>query len=211
MNIVFVGFVQFGCRFVGHLCPKSQHMRKLIITEWLSLDGIFDAGKMDQWWLPFDSPERQKYIQETINNCEIMLYGRRTYEMLYPYWSSFKHNEQGVADQLNNCKKYVVSSKLKKAPWKNTTILNGRFIEEIKNIKEENGGYILVQGSGTLLKPLLEAGLVDELKLLITPSIVGEGERLFSGKIAISLGPATFKRVDENAILITYQPAQLIN
>jgi len=54
-------------------------MRKLIVTEWLSLDGIYDADYMDQWWLPFDSPDRQKYIQETINNCEIMLYGRNTY------------------------------------------------------------------------------------------------------------------------------------
>jgi dihydrofolate reductase len=91
-------------------------MRKLIVTEWVSLDGIFDAGSMNKWWMPFDSETRQKYIQDTINNCEIMLYGRTTYEMLYPYWSSFKNNEQGVADKLNNCKKYVVSSKLKKAP-----------------------------------------------------------------------------------------------
>ena len=135
-----------------------------------------------------------------------MLYGRRTYEMLYPYWSSFKNNEQGVADQLNNCKKYLISSKLKKAPWKNTSIINGRFIEEIKNIKNDDGGYILVQGSGTLLKQLLEAGLVDELKLLITPVIVGEGERLFSEKIVASLGSATFKQMDKNVILLTYMP-----
>ena len=61
-------------------------MRKLIITEWLSLDGIFDADLMNQWWMPFDSPGRQQYIQETINQCGIMLYGRKTYEMLFPYW-----------------------------------------------------------------------------------------------------------------------------
>ena len=128
-------------------------MRKIkIIKEWLSLDGIYYADYMDQWWLPFDSPERQKYIQETINNCEIMLYGRRTYEMLYPYWSSFKHNEQGVADQLNNCKKKVASSTLKKTPWKNTEIISERLIEEVEKIKQEAGGYILVQGSGSLVK-----------------------------------------------------------
>src|SRR5690349_6415184 len=154
-------------------------MRKLIITEWISLDGIFDASSMNKWWIPFDSPGRQQYIQETINNCEIMLYGRTTYEMLYPYWSSFKHNEQGVAGQLNNCKKYVVSSKLKKAPWGDTTILRENFIKEILKIKKEDGGYILVQGSSSLVKPLLEAGLVDELKLLVNPYIVGKGQRLF--------------------------------
>src|SRR6478735_8795477 len=154
-------------------------MRKLIITEWVSLDGIFDAGSMNKWWMPFDSTSRQKYIQDTINNCEIMLYGRKTYEMLYPYWSSFKHNEQGVADKLNNNKKYVVSSKLKEAPWGDTTILGKDFIKEIEKVKREEGGYILVQESSSLIKPLLEAGLVDELKLLINPSIVGNGERLF--------------------------------
>ena len=162
-------------------------MRKLIITEWLSLDGIFDASSMNKWWMPFDSHSRQQYIQDTINNCEIMLYGRRTYEMLYPYWSSFKHNEQGVADQLNNCKKYVVSSNLTKAAWGDTTILRENFIREIKMVKKGDGGYILVQGSSSLVKPLLEAGLVDELKLLVNPSIVGNGERLFLDDIDCTL------------------------
>src|SRR6187397_763515 len=99
-------------------------MRKLIVTQWISLDGVFDASSMNIWWLPFESVSRQKYIQETINNCEIMLYGRNTYEMLFPYWSSFKHNEQGVADQLNNCKKYLASTTLRKAPWKDTEIIS---------------------------------------------------------------------------------------
>lgn len=181
-------------------------MRKLIITEWLSLDGIFDAGSMDKWWLPFDSLSRQKYIQDTINNCEVMLYGRHTYEMLYPYWSSFDNNEQGVADQLNNCKKYVVSSRLKKAPWKNTTIINKGLIEAVKSIKTEDGGYILVQGSSSLVKPLLEAGLVDELRLLINPAIVGEGERLFPEGITAGFELINTQQFEKNVVLLTYGP-----
>lgn len=184
-------------------------MRKLIITEWVSLDGVFDASSMNKWWMPFDSESRQKYIQDTINNCEIMLYGRKTYEMLYPYWSSFKHNEQGVADKLNNCKKYVVSSKLKKAAWGDTTILDKDFIKEIKKIKKEDGGYILVQGSSSLAKPLLEAGMVDELKLLINPSIPGTGERLFFAGINCSLRFSDFKQFDKNVILLTYKPTTI--
>ncbi len=184
-------------------------MRKLIITEWISLDGIFDAGSMNKWWMPFDSSSRQKYIQDTINNCEVMLYGRNTYEMLYPYWSSFKHNEQGVADSLNNCKKYVVSSKLKKAPWGDTTILGKDFIKEIVNVKMENGGYILVQGSSSLVKPLLEAGVVDELKLLINPSIVGNGERLFFEDVNCSLQFSGIEQFDKNVILLTYKPTTI--
>lgn len=180
-------------------------MRKLIITEWVSLDGIFDASSMTKWWLPFDSISRQQYIQDTINNCEIMLYGRNTYEMLYPYWSSFKHDEQGVANKLNNCKKYVVSSTLKKAPWGDTTIIRKDFITEIEKVKREDGGYILVQGSSSLVKPLLEAGIVDELKLLINPSIVGNGERLFLDGVHCHLQFSDFKQLDKNVILLTYK------
>src|SRR4030095_13230498 len=182
-------------------------MRKLIISEWVSLDGVFDADPryFNKWWMPFDSPSRHKYIQDTINDCEIMLYGRTTYEMLYPYWSSFKHNEQGVADQLNNCKKYVVSSKLKKALWGDTTILREDFIKEIEKVKKEDGRYILVQGSSSLVKPLLEAGLVDELKLLVNPSIVGNGERLFVDDINCKLQFSDFKQFDKNVVLLTYR------
>jgi dihydrofolate reductase len=181
-------------------------MRKLIVTEWVSLDGIFDATSMNKWWMPFDSADRQKYIQDTINNCDIMLYGRTTYEMLYPYWSSFKNNEQGVADKLNNCRKYVVSSKLKNAPWGNTTILDKNFIEEIQKVKEENGGYILVQGSSTLLKPLLEAGLVDELKLLINPALAGSGKRPFSEDINCELELLECRQFEKNVVHLNYKP-----
>lgn len=135
-----------------------------------------------------------------------MLYGRNTYEMLYPYWSSFDNNEQGVADQLNNCKKYVVSSRLETAAWKNTTIIGKGLTEAVKSIKDEDGGYILVQGSGSLVKPLLEAGLVDEMKLLINPAIIGEGERLFPEGIAAGFELINAQHFEKNAVLLTYRP-----
>ena len=179
-------------------------MRQLIITQWVSLDGIFDAGSMNKWWMPFDSTSRQQYIQDTINTCEIMLYGRKTYQMLYPYWSSFKDNEQGVADKLNKGKKYVLSSTLTTGPWENTTIIKS--IEEIRKIKKEDGGCILVQGSGSLNKPLLEAGLVDELRLLINPAIIGSGERPFQENIDCNLQFSSFHPLEKNVILLTYKP-----
>ncbi len=197
----------YSAPFVStNFASKQEIMRKLIVTEWVSLDGIFDASSMNKWWMPFDSANRQQYMKDTINNCEIMLYGRTTYEMLYPYWSSFKNNEQGVADKLNNCKKYVVSSKLKKAPWGDTTILGKNFVKEIEKVKQENGGYILVQGSSTLLKPLLEAGLVDELKLLINPALAGSGERPFREDINCELELLQFQQFEKNVVLLNYKP-----
>ncbi|MBA3827444.1 MAG: dihydrofolate reductase family protein [Taibaiella sp.] len=184
-------------------------MRKLIITQWVSLDGIFDSESMDKWWNPFDSPERQQYIQDTINNCEVMLYGRVTYEMLYPYWSSFKDNAMGVADRLNKGKKYVVSSSLQKARWENTTILDENFIKDITVLKQQEGGYILVQGSSSLIKPLLEAGLVDELRLLINPYIVGNGVRPFLNEVKRDIAFLKFQQFDKNVVLLVYKPTDI--
>src|SRR5438034_1085636 len=141
-------------------------MRQLIVTEWMSLDGIFDASSMEQWFNPYHSDRRAKSIQETIHNCDAMLYGRVTYEMLYPYWSSLKNNEMGVAEKLNKVKKYVASTTLNEAGWENTTIIKNDAIKEITELKQKKGGNILVQGSATLVKSLFEANLVDELKLL---------------------------------------------
>lgn len=181
-------------------------MRKLIITEWVSLDGIFDSSSMEKWFNPFHSDSRAKYIQETLNNCEIMLYGRNTYEMLFPYWSSFKTNEMGVADILNKGRKYVVSSQLKEAKWENSIIIRKNFIEEIKTLKKESGGYILVQGSSTLIKPLMEAGLVDELRLLVNPYIMGNGDRPFLDEINCKLDFINCQPLDNGVIVLSYKP-----
>lgn len=180
-------------------------MRQLIITQWISLDGISDAASMDKWWMPFDSSGRQQYIQDTINHSEILLYGRKTYQMLFPYWSSFQHDEQGVADKLNKGKKYVLSSELVDAPWENSTIIRG--IGDVKGLKNSAGGYILVQGSGSLIKPLLEAGLVDELRLLVNPAVVGSGERSFREKIDCKLEFSACRSFDKGVVLLTYRPA----
>jgi len=90
-------------------------MRKVIVLERVTLDGVFDANMMDQWDFPYDSEERGAYIRESILACDVYLLGRTTYEMLAPFWSTQKNNEMGVADKLNSVSKVVVSSTLKKA------------------------------------------------------------------------------------------------
>jgi len=184
-------------------------MRQIIVTEWMSLDGIFDATLMEQWFNPYHSDSRAKYIQDTIENCDAMLYGRITYDMLHPYWSSLKNNEMGVADKLNKVKKYVVSSTMKKAEWENSTIINKDVIKEIAQLKQQEGGNILVQGSGKLVTQLLEAGLVDELKLLIQPHIMGKGFQLFPSPLNIGMQCKQVQQLDKGVVFISYQPIAL--
>lgn len=179
-------------------------MRKLIVTEWVSLDGIFDAGLMAQWFNPYHSDSRAQSIKSVIDDCEIMLYGRKTYEMLYPYWSSLKNNEMGVAEKLNKVEKYVVSATMKDAPWEKTTIVKGDIPAQIRALKEEGGGAILVQGSGQLVQTLLKEGLVDSLKLLIQPHIMGTGARLFEGVMDTGLACSEVRQLDNGVLAVTY-------
>jgi len=181
-------------------------MRKLIVTEWVSLDGVFDANLMDKWYHPYHSDSRGASIRDAIDNCDVMLYGRRTYEMLYPYWSTLKNNEMGVAAKLNAVKKYVVSNTLKEAPWAPTEIIRQDPMQAIADIKAQNGGHILVQGSATLVRALLEAKLVDELKLMIHPHIAGTGKRLFEDAPSVGLECISIEQLDRGVMVACYKP-----
>ncbi|NLR57741.1 dihydrofolate reductase family protein [Chitinophaga polysaccharea] len=182
-------------------------MTKIIATEWMSLDGIFDATGMAEWFNPYHSDSRAALISENIHNCSAMLYGRNTYQMLYPYWSAFKNNEMGVADMLNKTPKYVVSGTMDEAAWENSTIIREDVIETLKALKASGEGNILVQGSGTLVRSLLAVGLLDELKVMIQPHIMGNGLRFFTDDMSASLQCKQVKELDKGVVEITYVPA----
>jgi len=181
-------------------------MRKLIVTEWMSLDGIFDAASMGQWFNPYHSEGRAKSIQDTIHNCDVMLYGRKTYEMLFPYWSQFKNNEMRVAEKLNSVKKYVVSTTLHEAGWENTTIVGNDIVHEIGDLKKQDGGNILVQGSAMLVKTLLEAGLVDEFKFIVQPYIMGTQSGQFFNGLTGGLELISTQTLDSGVLVLRYRP-----
>jgi len=181
-------------------------MRKLIVSAWITLDGIFDAELMNEWFNPFDSADRQDYIRNGILECDAFLFGRKTYEMLAPYWSSLKNNEMGVADQLNNSLKYVVSSTLKNADWNNSTIISQNVIEEIKRIKQQPGSNIQIEGSAELIASLMEAGVIDEYRLLVHPVIMGKGKRFFKDNTqANSLELVKTQMLDRGVLALYYQ------
>jgi dihydrofolate reductase len=176
---------------------KDVPMRKLVVSEWISLDGVFDADTMTEWFHPYDSKDRQARITELVLASDAFLFGRITYEMLAGYWPKVKNNDKNdleIANRLNGSPKYVVSSTLKQAEWNNSTIINKGAVKEITNLKQKPGRNILVFGSATLVESLMGANLVDEYRLLVHPIIMGRGKRAFKDGMAttkLTLGETT--------------------
>jgi dihydrofolate reductase len=179
---------------------------KLIVTERITLDGVFDADSMADWDFPNHSEARMAFIAKGIHDSDAYLLGRTTYEMLAPGWSALKNNEEGVADKLNSMAKFVVSSTLKEAAWQNTTILSGDPVEEVRRLKEERGLNILVHGSAMLVRPLLQKGLVDELQLLVHPYIQGSGKRLIHEGNRIALELIKAQSLEKGVLALRYGP-----
>jgi dihydrofolate reductase len=140
------------------------------------------------------------------SGCDVYLLGRRTYELLWPYWST-QASDKGVGQMLNTMKKYVVSSTLKEAPWKESTIIRENVLEEITRLKQQPGKDILVDGSATLVQSLMETDLVDEYRLLVVPIIVGSGRCIFKEGLPIArLKLVKNETLSSGIINLSYQP-----
>jgi dihydrofolate reductase len=183
-------------------------MRKLVVSEWLTLDGVFDADTMEQWFNPFDSESRKAFIVESVLGCDAMLLGRTTYEMFAAYWPLRKNNEDGLADKLNSVPKYVVSSTLKKVYWNNTKIIAENVVEEIARLKAQPGREIQIEGSATLVQALMGTDLIDEYRFLVHPVIAGSGKRFFKeGMHTAGLKLVRTKKLDLGVNMLCYQRA----
>ncbi len=184
-------------------------MRKLIVSEWMTLDGVFDGDTMKDWFMPFDSEARKIYIIETMEACDAILMGRTTYEMLAPYWSPLKNNEDGLADKINSVQKYVVSSSLKKANWNNTDIIKENVAEVVATLKLLPGNAIHIIGSASLIQTLMKADLIDEYRFLVHPIIIGSGKRFFKdGMKTEGLKIVKTSTIDKGVTLHCYQPVK---
>src|SRR5262249_52155640 len=162
---------------------KGLDMGKLVVTEFVSIDGVFeDPGGSESyeyggWTFEYDrGDEGNKFKLDELTDSEVQLLGRVTYEGFAAAWPS---REGPFADKLNSDPKYVVSTTLKDPSWENTTVVSDDVVERIRKLKDETEGPILVAGSGTLVATLLGADLVDELRLMVFPTILGRGKRLF--------------------------------
>ena len=181
-------------------------MRKLVVSAWITLDGVFDANLMPEWYAPFDSLSRQDYIRDGILGCDGFMFGRITYEMLAPYWSSLRDNEMGVAEKLNSAPKYVVSAALKAATWNNSTVIGGNLVEEVTRLKAQPGKEIQIEGSATLIASLVQADLIDEFRLLVHPVIMGNGKQFFKdGMNSKNLNLIRSEAIEKGVMILWYE------
>ena len=158
-------------------------MGKLVVTEFVSVDGVFEdpGGAEDYehggWVFEYDRGEEgNQFKMDELLAAEVHLLGRVTYEGFAEAWPS---REGEFADRLNNDRKVVVSTTVTDPEWNNTSVISDNIPKKIAELKDETEGVILVGGSGTLVATLLEHDLVDELRLMVFPTILGRGRRLF--------------------------------
>jgi len=188
-------------------------MGRIVVTEFVSLDGVMeDPGgaedfKYGGWTFEIARGEEgDKFKLDETASSEALLLGRVTYEGFAAAWPT---REGDFADKFNSMPKYVVSSTLGEPEWNKSTVLSGDVAEEVAKLRTELDGDIVVHGSARLVQALLEHDLVDELRLMVFPVVLGSGKRLFgetSDKKPLRLVDS--KVVGDGVAILTYQPAR---
>ena len=192
-------------------------MRRIVGATFLSLDGVMQGPggpsedptggfKYSGWLPPVGDEAIDRKIGEIFGRPFDLLLGRRTYEIFAAYWPYASDQMADIRDPFNACTKYVVTHRDRPLDWQKSQRVEA--IEELRAIKQDDGPDIVVQGSSTLYPQLLEAGLLDEITLMISPVVLGEGKRLFGE----GTPPRTLKMTEHSVsdggnIVVTYQPA----
>jgi|SRR5215212_7031348 len=187
-------------------------MGRLVVTEFVSLDGVMEAPggaggfRHAGWSFEFDQgDEGSRFKFEELLEADAQLLGRVTYEGFAAAWPTMEGTGD-FGERMNTMPKYVVSSTLEQAEWENTTVLRGDVVQEVSKLKDEIDGVILLAGSAQLAQTLLEHDLVDELRLMVFPVVLGSGKRLFgalSDKRTLRLVDS--KPVGDGIAILTYE------
>lgn len=191
-------------------------MRKLVVTEFLSLDGVMQApGDPNEdteggfrhggWQLPYFDDVFLAAATEGMANTDAHLFGRKTYEIMAAYWPTAPADDP-FAQHLNGVRKYVASRTLERVEWQNSTLLQGEVAEEVGRLKQQPGKDISVLGSGDLVQTLIANDLVDVFSLTVHPIVLGSGKRLFRDADQVrKLKLVDAKTTTTGAQLLTYE------
>jgi dihydrofolate reductase len=191
-------------------------MRKLVIQAMVTLDGVMQApGGPEEdptggfahggWAVPHFDSMLGELVEEAMSKPFDLVLGRKTYEIFAAHWP---HDEGPIADRLNGAAKHVASTTLEQLEWDNSSLIEGDVATGVARLKEQEGPELQVHGSANLIQTLLRNDLVDEIRLLIFPVVVGPGKRLF----AEGAVPAAFELTDSNTstsgvLMVTYRRA----
>ena len=179
-------------------------MRKIIVTEFLSLDGVMENP---MWTFPYWNDEIAQFKGEETTVNDVLLLGRVTYEGFAAAWPQ-RTDEASGGKYFNSVRKYVVSNTLAKAEWNNSQIIRGDILQEITNLKQQDGENLVVHGSGTLVQWLMQHKLVDGYRLLVYPLVLGQGKRLFEAGATATLQLVETRPFSSGVVGLIYEPAQ---
>jgi len=184
-------------------------MGKLLVYNFVSANGYFKGPNEDISWAHQNpSQEESDFAAENAQGGAVLLFGRKTYEMMKSYWPTpeAKKNNAGVAEGMNKAEKIVFSRTLKKADWNNTTIVSDNLEQEVKKLKQSEK-TITVLGSGTIVNQLAEAGLVDEFQVMIHPVAIGNGTTFLKDvHKKVDLALTKTRSFKSGIVLLCYEP-----
>ena len=196
-------------------------MRKLILNEFLSLDGVMQApGGPDEdcsggfehggWQMSYFDEIGGEAVVSGIAGAGGFVLGRKTYEIFAAYWPTAPAEEQAFAEPLNSLPKYVASRTLRDPlAWNNSTVISGDLVEEVTRLKQQAGDDLLVIGSGDLAQTLIRSDLVDEYRIMIHPLVLGSGARLFrDGNEKRTLTLVGSRPTSTGVLIVTYRPSE---
>lgn len=190
-------------------------MRKLILEEWVSLDGYVADRNGEPDFFTHLTPEQNTYSDADqlrfMEAVDTVLLGRKTYELFADFWPTATTDKEAIADKLNETKKIVFSNTLKKAPWgkwPEAEIMAGEVIEAVKKLKQMPGNNMVLWGSISVAQALMNANLIDEYHIQLCPVFTGGGRRLFTGQRPPGgLKLAEVRQYNTGTVFLNYRPA----
>ena len=185
-------------------------MRRIAVFNSVSLDGYFSGKEGDLSWAYRPDPEFDAFTEENAGGGGVLLFGRVTYELMAAYWPTPQamENDPRVAENINAAQKFVVSRTLNSPAWRNTTLLKGDLVTEVRALKQAPGEDITILGSGSIVAQLTQAGLIDEYQIVVVPVVLGTGETMFAGvQQPLQLALLDTRVFSNGNVWLRYEPA----
>jgi dihydrofolate reductase len=183
-------------------------MRKIIVSNLVSLDGYFEGPNGELDWFTVED-EFFAYAKEMLNSMDYILFGRKTYQMMASYWTTpeAKLDDPVIAGKMNALPKIIFSKTLDKVEWENSSLIKNNIKETVLKLKEQPGKDMVILGSGSIVSAFTQMGIIDEYRIIINPVILGQGKLHFSGSLDRKILKLTdIKRFSSGVVILYYQP-----